>query len=72
LIAASSPWIATARGGPPSHIGKVYSAVVRQLEPFGVPPDDVVITLLELPMENWGVNGGIPASEIDVGFEVDI
>jgi len=31
-----------------------------------------VITLLELPMENWGVNGGTPASEIDVGFKVDI
>ena len=21
-------------------------------------------------MENWGVNGGIPASEVDVGFKV--
>lgn len=51
---------------------RLYGAVVQQLEPFGIPPDDVVITLLELPMENWGVNGGTPASEIDVGFKVDI
>lgn len=34
--------------------------------------EDVSIVLHEPPMENWGVRGGVPASEVDVGFRVDI
>jgi hypothetical protein len=32
----------------------------------------VLIVLHEQPMENWGVDGGTPANEVDVGFKVDI
>jgi hypothetical protein len=32
----------------------------------------VLIVLHEPPMESWAVSGGIPASEVDVGFKVDI
>ena len=28
--------------------------------------------LHEVTVENWGVDGDLPASEIDVGFEIDI
>jgi hypothetical protein len=30
-----------------------------------------MIILLEPHLENWGVRGGIPASEIDFGFKID-
>jgi hypothetical protein len=23
-------------------------------------------------VENWGIRGGVPASEVDLGFEVDV
>ena len=51
---------------------RLYDAVVERLHSTGVPPSDTVIVLDEIPMENWGVNGGIPASEVDAGFRVDI
>jgi hypothetical protein len=39
---------------------------------LGVPSSDVLIVPHEPPMENWAVNGGIPANDVDVGFKVDI
>lgn len=51
---------------------RLYDAIVQRLATEGVPPNDVVIVLHEPPMENWAVNGGIPAAETDVGFKVDI
>ena len=51
---------------------RLYRAIVAAVEPFGVPPEDVLIVLHESPMHDWGVDAGIPASEIDVGFKVDI
>jgi phenylpyruvate tautomerase PptA (4-oxalocrotonate tautomerase family) len=51
---------------------RLYAAIVRGLAEFDVPPDDVLIVIHEPPMENWGVDGGTPASEVDVGFKVDI
>jgi phenylpyruvate tautomerase PptA (4-oxalocrotonate tautomerase family) len=51
---------------------RLYQEVIAALEPFDIPADDVLIVLHEPPMHNWGVNGGIAASEIDVGFKVDI
>jgi phenylpyruvate tautomerase PptA (4-oxalocrotonate tautomerase family) len=51
---------------------RLYSAVVECLAAVGVPSNDVLIVLHEPPMESWGVDGGIPASEVNVGFKVDI
>ncbi|MDQ3475453.1 MAG: tautomerase family protein [Actinomycetota bacterium] len=33
---------------------------------------DVTIVILESAPENWGVRGGQPASEVDLGFAVEI
>jgi phenylpyruvate tautomerase PptA (4-oxalocrotonate tautomerase family) len=33
---------------------------------------DVFIVLNEQPKCNWGLRGGIPASEIELGFKVDV
>ena len=51
---------------------RLYGAIVQRLATVGVPSDDVLIVLHEPPMENWAVNGATPASEVDVGFKVDI
>jgi len=51
---------------------RLFEAIVAALEPFDVPADDILIVLHEPEMHNWGVDGGVPASEIDVGFKVDV
>jgi phenylpyruvate tautomerase PptA (4-oxalocrotonate tautomerase family) len=50
----------------------LYQAIVRNLGTLGVPVDDVKITLIEVPPENWGIRGGQPASEVDLGFEIEV
>ena len=50
----------------------LYQAIVRNLAALDVPPSDIKITLIETPPENWGVRGGMPASEIDLGFKIDV
>jgi phenylpyruvate tautomerase PptA (4-oxalocrotonate tautomerase family) len=51
---------------------RLYSAIVRNLEALGVPPNDVNIVLHEPPLENWGIRGGVPASELNLGFQVRV
>ncbi len=51
---------------------RLYDGIVRRLGDLGVPAQDILIVIHEPPMQDWAVNGGIPASEIDVGFKVDI
>ncbi|HJZ93463.1 MAG TPA: tautomerase family protein [Gemmataceae bacterium] len=51
---------------------RLYAAIARNLEGLGVPPNDVNIVLHEPPLENWGIRGGVPASELDLGFQVRV
>lgn len=46
--------------------------MVRNLGGLGVPAGDIKITLIEVPAENWGIRGGLPASEVDLGFAIDV
>ena len=40
---------------------------------FALPPGrGEKFTLIEVPPENWGLRGGMPASEIDLGFKIDV
>jgi phenylpyruvate tautomerase PptA (4-oxalocrotonate tautomerase family) len=50
----------------------LYQAIVRNLTALGVPALDIKIALIETPPENWGIRGGMPASEIDLGFKIDV
>jgi phenylpyruvate tautomerase PptA (4-oxalocrotonate tautomerase family) len=50
----------------------LYQGIVRNLLNLGIEAADVMIVLHEEPMENWGVRGGFPASEVDLGFKVDV
>lgn len=51
---------------------RLYQAIIRNLGALGTPPNDVFIVLHEPPMENGGIRGGVPASEVDMGFEVRV
>ena len=50
---------------------RLYSAIARNLAPFDIPADHVKVLLREIPKENWGIRG-VPASEIDIGFEINV
>ncbi len=50
----------------------LYGAIVRNLGALGVPVADIKIALIEVPPENWGIRGGKPASEVDLGFEIKV
>ncbi len=51
---------------------KLYQFIVANLGKLGILASDVFIVLHEVPLENWGIRGGIPASEVDLGFKVGI
>ena len=51
----------------------LYSTIVRNLKNNpGINGNDILIIINEPPMENWGIRGGIPASEIDIGFKINV
>ena len=50
----------------------LYQGIVRRLADLGIPPDHVKIVLNEIARENWGLRGGVPASEIELDFKVDV
>lgn len=50
----------------------LYKALVTNLAALGVPETEVKTVLIEVPQENWGLRGGYPASELDLGFKIDV
>jgi hypothetical protein len=50
----------------------LYQAIVRNLEPFDVPPGDVRIILQEVARENVGMRGGKAAVDLELGYEISI
>ena len=51
----------------------LYAAIVRNLAKSpDIGENDILIIVHEPPMENWGIRGGKPADEVDLGFRVDV
>jgi phenylpyruvate tautomerase PptA (4-oxalocrotonate tautomerase family) len=50
----------------------LYQEIIQRFEALGIQPNDVFILLNEQPMDNWGIRGGVPASEVDLGFDVKV
>lgn len=50
---------------------RLYAALVTELAAFGLAANDVKVILHEVPRENWGLRG-LPGSEIELGFKVDV
>jgi phenylpyruvate tautomerase PptA (4-oxalocrotonate tautomerase family) len=51
---------------------RLYQSIVTRFGALGIAPTDVFIVLIEPPLENWGVRGGVPASDIDLGFSLKV
>jgi len=51
----------------------LYRRMVDLLEVNpGIPGNDITIIIHEPPLENWGIRGGLPASEVDLGFNINV
>jgi phenylpyruvate tautomerase PptA (4-oxalocrotonate tautomerase family) len=50
----------------------LYQSLVNELSAFGVPKDHILILFRESPAENWGVQGGQAACDVDLGFEIRV
>ncbi|THB65157.1 MAG: tautomerase family protein [Desulfovibrio sp.] len=50
----------------------LYMSIAEGFTGIGLDPQDMMITLKQPPMENWGLRGGIPATDIDFGFKIDV
>lgn len=50
----------------------LYKGIVSRFGAVGIEAEDIRIVLHEVPMDNWGIRGGIPASEVDLGFKVTV
>ena len=50
----------------------LYKAIVRRFGDLGIDKTDILIVLNEPPLENWGIKGGSPASEVDIGFKLNV
>jgi phenylpyruvate tautomerase PptA (4-oxalocrotonate tautomerase family) len=50
----------------------LFRSIVTRFETLGIPRSDVYVVLNEQPLENWGLRGGIPASDLDLGFKLDV
>lgn len=52
---------------------RLYAAIISNLgRSPGINGDDITIVLHEPPLENWGIRGGKPANEVDLGFEIKV
>ena len=49
----------------------LYAALVGGLGELGIPADHVKVLLREVARENFGIRG-VPASEVDLGFEINV
>jgi phenylpyruvate tautomerase PptA (4-oxalocrotonate tautomerase family) len=50
----------------------LYESIVRRFGELGVAPGDIFIVLHEPEMGNWGIRGGVPASDVDLGFDLNV
>ena len=50
----------------------LYQSIVKRFARLGISQSDVFIVLNEPPLDNWGIRGGMPASEIDLGFNLNV
>jgi phenylpyruvate tautomerase PptA (4-oxalocrotonate tautomerase family) len=51
---------------------KLYKLIFNQLKTLGYNANDAVVVLHEPEINNWGVRGGLPAGEIDLGFNLKV
>jgi 4-oxalocrotonate tautomerase family enzyme len=52
---------------------RLFAAIVANLERSpGIPREKVMIVIHEPPLTNWGIRGGKPATDVDLGFKLEV
>jgi phenylpyruvate tautomerase PptA (4-oxalocrotonate tautomerase family) len=51
---------------------ELYRSIVEKLSKPGIPATDVFILLNEQPLDNWGIRGGKMASDVLLGYKLDV
>ena len=52
---------------------ELYTRIIQNLKMNpGIEPSDILITINEPELVNWGVAGGKCADEVDLGFKIDV
>ncbi|MBN2545818.1 MAG: tautomerase family protein [Spirochaetes bacterium] len=51
---------------------ELYKGIVENLKKSGFNPNDIMIVIHEEEKENWGIKGGKPGSEVDLGYNVKV
>ncbi len=59
-------------GRTPDAKRKLYAAVAANLTRAGVDPQRTVVVLHEPPLANWGIRGGQAATDVQLGFALDV
>lgn len=49
----------------------LYKGLADELSPFGVAAGEIKVMLIEVARENWGLRG-LPGSEVQLAFKVDV
>jgi len=50
----------------------LYRSIVARLEAIGIAPADVLIVLTEPPLESWSIRGGSAASDVKLGYKIEV
>ena len=50
----------------------LYTQMITNLKPFNIPADHVTILIRDHPTHNWGLQGGHPASDLNLGFNINV
>jgi phenylpyruvate tautomerase PptA (4-oxalocrotonate tautomerase family) len=51
----------------------LFAAIARNLAASpGIDGNDLLITVNDFPLDNWGIRGGKQASDLDLGFKIDV
>lgn len=51
---------------------ELYRRIVASFAELDIPPQCVLIRLIELPAENFGVRGGQALCDVELGYPVDV
>ena len=50
----------------------LYQALVMGVATVGIPPNDLIVVVHDVPLESWGTRGGQAACDIDIGFKIHV
>jgi phenylpyruvate tautomerase PptA (4-oxalocrotonate tautomerase family) len=51
---------------------RLYADLARRLEALGIPPPCLLVRVIEMPEENFGVRGGQALCDVDLGYPLEV